>query len=300
MAAIALVTTDMSTIEFDDPDLEPIHAALVAAGHDTVQANWLDESVDWSAFDLAVIRCPWDYMSRVEEFLAWLDRVETLTTLWNPPAFIRWNLDKTYLLTLDHLGVPVVPTLVAASVDEVGEAIAAVVDAGFDNLVVKPTVSAGSKDTGLFSADDPAAVKLAEHIVAMGKQVIVQPAIPSVAEVGEQALMFFNGEFSHAFNKGPLLAHGGGLLSGDEYVEQLSLATPTVDELDVAHRVLDAVRSVAPGLEGRFPLYARIDLVATDEGPLLLEAEMFEPSYNVWLADGLVERFVAAVESVLG
>ncbi|NLA34725.1 MAG: hypothetical protein GX868_03445 [Actinobacteria bacterium] len=300
MAAIALVTTDMSTIEFDDPDLEPIHAALVAAGHDTVQANWLDESVDWSAFDLAVIRCPWDYMSRVEEFLAWLDRVETLTTLWNPPAFIRWNLDKTYLLTLDHLGVPVVPTLVAASVDEVGEAIAAVVDTGFDNLVVKPTVSAGSKDTGLFSADDPAAVKLAEHIVAMGKQVIVQPAIPSVAEVGEQALMFFNGEFSHAFNKGPLLAHGGGLLSGDEYVEQLSLATPTVDELDVAHRVLDAVRSVAPGLEGRFPLYARIDLVATDEGPLLLEAEMFEPSYNVWLADGLVERFVAAVESVLG
>ena len=299
MTRLALVTTDMSTIEFDDPDLEPIHAALLAAGHETVLASWIDPDVDWSGFDAAIIRCPWDYMSRVEEFLEWLDHVESQTMLWNPPAFIRWNLDKTYLLTLDRLGVPVVPTLVAADLDGVGESIAAVVEAGFDNLVVKPTVSAGSKDTGLFSAGDPEALKLAERIVSLGKQVIVQPAIPSVAEVGERALMFFNGEFSHAFNKGPLLAQGGGLLSGDEYVEELALATPTVDELDVAHRVLDAVRSVAPGLEGRFPLYARIDLVSTDEGPLLLEAEMFEPSYNVWLADGLVDRFVAAVEAVL-
>lgn len=296
MARLALVTTDLDTMEFDDPDLVPLHEALLAAGHDTELASWRDPGVDWGSYELAVIRCPWDYMDRAAEFTAWLDRVAEATTLWNPPELIRWNLDKNYLLELEAMGAPIVPTLVSSDMDGVREAIAAVVESGFADLVVKPTVSAGSKDTGLFAVGDPVAVELAEHILAKGKQVIVQPAIPGVAEVGETALMFFDGELSHAFTKGPLLAHGGGLLHGGEYVEELALTTPTLDEIDVAHEVIEAIRRVAPGLNGEPPLYGRIDLVATDEGPLLLEAELFEPSYNVWLAEGLSDRFVRAVE----
>lgn len=299
MAVLALVTQDMSTIEFDDPDLEPLQIALRSAGHEVVLAAWSDAAVDWAAFDLAVIRCPWDYMDRHAEFAEWLERVETATTLWNPPALIRWNLDKNYLLELEALGVPIVPTLVASTIAGVGEAIGAVSDAGFSDVVVKPTVSAGSKDTGLFSTGDAKALELAARIIGLGKEVIVQPAIPGVQEVGETALMFFDGELSHSFSKGPLLAHGGGLLHGGEYVEELALTAATVDEIDVAHRVMAAIRKIAPGLAGAAPLYGRIDLVSTDDGPLLLEAELFEPSYNVWLTDGAAERFVAAVEARL-
>ena len=80
-------------------------------------------------------------------------------------------------------------------------------------MVVKPTVSAGSKNTGLFRRGDPAARALADEILGLGKTVMVQPAIASVAAVGETAMLYFDGQFSHSVTKGPLLAEGGGLRS---------------------------------------------------------------------------------------
>ena len=295
MSRIALVTTDPGEIGFDDPDLIPLLEAIAAAGHEVTTASWRDDSAPWERFDLAVIRSPWDYMHHERRFLEWLEAVAQRTSLWNPPELIAWNLNKRYLLELDVHGVPVVPTLLATSPSEVGEAIEAIRDSGFDDVVVKPTVSAGSIDTGLFAANDPAAMELARHILKIGKTVMVQPAIPSVAEVGERALVFFDGELSHAFSKGPLLTHGGGLRSGT-YTEVLEFVTATVDEIDVASHAMEVIARSAPGLDGAAPLYGRLDLVATDDGPLLLEAELFEPSYNVWLAEGSAQRFVAALE----
>jgi hypothetical protein len=43
------------------------------------------------------------------------------------------------------------------------------------------------------------------------------------------------------------------------------------------------------------PLYARLDLVETNEGPALLEAELFEPSYFVHTAPASEARFASAV-----
>lgn len=48
----------------------------------------------------------------------------------------------------------------------------------------------------------------------------MQPAIDSVAMVGERALVYFDGVFSHALTKGPLLDLGGELLGG-VYTEQI-------------------------------------------------------------------------------
>ncbi|MEZ5138898.1 MAG: hypothetical protein R2711_09080 [Acidimicrobiales bacterium] len=47
--------------------------------------------------------------------------------------------------------------------------------------------------------------------MAGGRTAMVQPAAPSVAERGEVALVLVDGELSHAYRKGPLLAPGGGL-----------------------------------------------------------------------------------------
>ena len=63
-------------------------------------ACWDDPDVDWSRFRLAVLRSPWDYVPRYAEFLAWLARVERLTTVLNPPDVVRWSTDKRYLRDL--------------------------------------------------------------------------------------------------------------------------------------------------------------------------------------------------------
>ena len=126
-----------------DPDLPLARGALREAGLVVDLVRWDDESVDWAAYDLAVVRSCWDYAWRLEEFLTWADSVPRLR---NPVEVLRWNTDKTYLRDLQGAGLPVVPTVWdparAEDLPDAGE------------WVVKPSVSAGSRDTARWS--DPA------------------------------------------------------------------------------------------------------------------------------------------------
>jgi len=291
---IAFVTTDIP-IALDDPDRSLYTAALTAVGVDVAHHHWWDRTVDWAAFDLIVVRTPWDYPQRLPEMLAFLDRVEGLGTVRNPVGVIRWNLDKRYLADLADRGVPTVPTTYVTDEDRIG---AALTGADADEVVVKPTVSAGSADTGLFATDDPAAADLARTILDAGKTVMVQPAVASVAERGETAVLAFDGRVSHAAGKGPLLALGGGLRGGS-YLEAIAARGATADEVAVAERTLDAVASLGTERGWSAPeeplLYARIDVVTLDDGSAaVLEAELFEPSLFLPTDPDAAHRFAAA------
>jgi hypothetical protein len=295
MAVVALVTADSERVRTHDVDTAPLATALDAAGVETVVAFWDDTAVDWSRFDLTILRSPWDYTYRLDEFLAWLDRASPLTRIANPPQLIRWNLDKRYLADLAAHGASVVPTRFCTSIAEVADALTGT---GTPEVVLKPTVSAGSRDTGLFRAGDPHAAALAAGILDAGKTVMVQPAVPSVARHGERALLHVDGQFSHAISKGPLLALGGGLLGGD-YREVIAPVAPTDAEqrvaMDVMRAIAECMRERGMAAEDVVPLYARLDLVALDDGPALLEAELFEPQLFFRTSRASVDRYVAAV-----
>lgn len=295
MARIALISTNPESVGHDDTDLAPLCAVLESIGFDVAVPSWRDPAVDWSVFELAIMRSPWDYAQRLPEFLDWLDRASALTRILNAPEIIRWNLDKRYMAELADRGVRVVESHFCTSVVEVDAALALVTG---DRVVVKPSVSAGSRDTGLFERRDPRARELAEHIIGIGKTVMVQPAIDSVAKVGERALVYFDGAFSHALTKGPLLRLGGELLGG-VYSEQIDATEATAAEILLADTALQAMTTLflekGIGAGEATPLYARLDVVATDDGPALLEAELFEPSYFVDTAPRSEHRFAAAV-----
>ena len=91
-----------------DPDLPLASAALRDAGYEVDLVRWDDETVDWDAFALAVVRSCWDYAWRLEEFLTWAGSVPRLR---NGVELLRWNTDKTYLRDLEKAGLPVVPTV---------------------------------------------------------------------------------------------------------------------------------------------------------------------------------------------
>ena len=142
---VALVTARVAAAA--DVDLPPLLEALTGAGLAAEAACWDDPDVDWSRFGLAVLRSPWDYVPRYAEFLAWLARVERLTTVLNPPDVVRWSTDKRYLHDLAAHGVAVVPTTFHEP-DAPPPGPAHLVGPPADgDLVVKPVVSAGSKDT---------------------------------------------------------------------------------------------------------------------------------------------------------
>lgn len=297
MTQIALVSHGITDPAYVDHDLPLLVDALAPAGLPARVVLWTDPSIAWEKFDLVVIRSPWDYPWKSAEFLDWLNHVATVSRVLNAPDLIRWNIDKIYLRDISAVSdVPIVPTTFCTTIDEVAAACAAVDSA---RLVIKPSVSAGSQNTGLFDAGDPGALQLAGHILAIGKTVMVQPAIDGVQEHGEHALLYFNGRFSHAISKGPLLAVGGGLLGG-VYVEEIAGVDPGQAELAVGDALIAAVTTVLTdrGLNASdaLPLYARIDVVDDPEhGPLVLEAELFEPSLFLSSHPDAVGNFVAAV-----
>lgn len=297
MTRIALVSHGITDPAYVDDDLPFLVEGLIGAGFSATIELWTDQAVRWADFDLVIIRSPWDYPARAKEFLAWLDRVAALVPVLNPPDLIRWNIDKTYLRDIAAVSdVPLVPTTFCTNIDDV---IAACGRLDSARLVIKPSVSAGSRDTGLFDSGDPAAFRLAAHILSLGKTVMVQPAVEGVQERGEHALLYFNGRFSHAISKGPLLAVGGGLLGG-VYLEQVAPVSVDDSERVVGDALISAVGTVLRnrGLPEAdcLPLYARIDVVDDPvEGPQILEAELFEPSLFVDFHPDAVGNFVAAV-----
>lgn len=294
---VALVTTTPEEIGTFDLDMAELIGALGRAGIRAEAPVWHDVSVDWDGYDLVIIRSPWDYSRRPADFLEWLDRVSagSPNRVRNCAHTIRWNLNKRYLEQLQGQGVPIVPSSFASTVSQARHAIDGIVG----DVVVKPTISAGAKDTGMFGSDDPGALALAESIIVGGREVIIQRAIASVAERGETALLYFNGVFSHALIKGPILARGGTLLGG-EYTETVQPAEPTTAQFEVAQRTLAAAKDLirtsgSCDCRSTTPLYARFDLVDSEQGPLLLEAELFEPSYFVETSPGASDRFAQAV-----
>jgi glutathione synthase/RimK-type ligase-like ATP-grasp enzyme len=262
-------------------------SSLAAAGIDAEPAVWDDPGAGWDTYELVLLRSTWDYHLRPQAFLQWAESIGT--RLRNPPAMVAWNASKRYLADLASWGPATVPTTFVAPGDlpelpAEGE------------FVVKPSTSAGSKDTARYRAGDPAAAAHVEALGAAGREVMVQPYLSSVDETAETALVFLGGEFSHAMRKGPLLELGQGLEQDLFRPEEMSPREPSARQLELG-------RAVVGELSERIgvPLYARVDLLDSDAGePLVLELELIEPSLFLDFHPPAAERLVALLAAELG
>lgn len=297
---IALATYTLLP-ELDDDDA-PLLDVLASRGVHAEAVVWDDPAVDWGAFDLVVIRNTWDYMDRLEEYLAWAERVSQVTTLANPLEVVRWNTDKIYLRELERHGVAVVPTkyLDPAEHNE-GRKIHARTP-GRGQFVVKPTVSAGSKDTARYRSGDVddrgQAMRHTRRLLDDGRHVMIQPYLTAVDDVGETALIYVGGLFSHAVRKGAILRGFGDPLDEPFMAEEMSPREASAAERAVADAVIEALPELVGGCErAEFPLlYVRVDLVPDADGrPLVLEVEATEPSLFFRQAPGTIERFADAI-----
>jgi len=246
-----------------------------------VPVVWDDPAADWDAFDLVVLRSPWDYVERRDVFVAWCEAIGE--RLHNPPEVVRWNTDKRYLAELDAAGLPVVPTTFLAP--------GAPIVLPDGPCVVKPAISAGSRDTA--SHRDPkAAAGHAQRLLDEGRVVMVQPYVAEIDTEGETALLYFDGAFSHAIRKGPLLTGGAAEVDGLFAPENITPREPRPEERAVGDHVVAEV-------ERRFGrlLYTRVDVIGSD--PMVLELELTEPSLFFLHSEGAAERYAAAIRARL-
>jgi glutathione synthase/RimK-type ligase-like ATP-grasp enzyme len=275
-ARVALVTCSAFPQLGEDEPL--LLYALRERGVDAEPAVWDDGAVDWGAYDLVVVRSAWDYSTRRDEFVIW---ARSVPALLNPADVIEWNTDKRYLRT--------VPRAVPTTFVEPGDHW----DPPAGEYVVKPTVSAGSRDTARYRPGEEAAAR--EHVTALqaaGRTAMAQPYLGAVDAHGETALLFFDGEYSHAISKGQMLQPGQPPTGEVIYLEeQISARRPDPAEHAVADEVLGSLPWPRESL-----LYARVDLIPDADGsPRVVELELTEPSLFLSYSPGAPERLAQRV-----
>ncbi len=250
---------------------------------DAVVVAWDDSTVDWPRFDTVIVRSAWNYHDRRDEFVGWCRAVAAHSALWNPLSLIEWNTDKRYLDDVAGWGVPTVPTTFAAPGDGVdGELLTG-------DVVIKPSVGAGSNLVVRTRHDEPAARSHVAMLHAAGRTAMVQPYVAAIDARGETGLVYVGGEFSHAFGKEAILSRPIRSI-GELYVEeQIAPRVATNAERAVGDAVIAALPATA---------YARIDLLPGDDGPLVVEVEVTEPSLFLDCDPGAPARAAAAFRSL--
>jgi glutathione synthase/RimK-type ligase-like ATP-grasp enzyme len=285
---IALVTAEAARNL--DEDLPPLESALRNAGAEVVIAEW-DRPHDWGRFDVALLRSTWDYPQRLAEFFDWTGEVSAKTKLLNPLQVIKWSSDKHYLRDLLRADVPSVLTRFIEPGESAPWRIAEFLsEPNVDEFVVKPAIGAGSRDAQRFGPEEKEdAAEHAQRMLTEKRSVLLQPYLSRVDEDGETALIYFEGKFSHAIRKGPLLKRKEGPTTELFAKETITARVPDAAELRVGARAMQA-------MPFETPLYARVDLIRDEKGePVVLEVEMIEPSLFFPFAGGSAERFAAAV-----
>jgi len=262
-----------------DPDEELLLYALRQAGIRAELLAWDDSHADPGAFDLCVLRSCWNYYEDPKAFLAWIAAAASCSRLANPANVVRWNLHKRYLQRLEAADVSIIPTAWFEQGETV-DLIATMRARCWDDVVVKPAVSAGSFCTQRFRVDQVGEGQAFLAALVRERDAMVQRYMPAVEGAGERALVWISGKFTHAVRKSRRFAGG---------VERVSDALAVSDqETAIANRALSCV-------DGEL-LYARVDVVNDDDGNLLVsEIELMEPSLFLLQCPAALERFVRAI-----
>lgn len=282
MVARSVAFATSAALRDGAPDDRPALEGLRALGIEASPAVWDDPSVDWASFDAVVVRSTWDYPPRARAFLGWIERVHRQTSLWNAADLLRWNLDKRYLLELAGRGVPIVPTECVEPGSEFG-LVEIAVRRGWEELVVKPVVGADAFGLKLVGAGELPEGEAHLRTLLTSGPVLVQPLLPEARRRGERSLVFLEGRFSHAL----------------DYPFVLSGAPREGKAVAPEPRLAREFETLLKGLGSR-PLYARADLLPTDDDRWLLgELELIEPELFLRVDASSVGRFVDAIAARL-
>ncbi len=264
------------------PALTPGDALLAAA---LERSGATVEALPWDAVPpgdpgVVCLRSTWDYHHRWPEFRAWITGFGGgAVRLWNPAETVLWNADKIYLRELEQAGVAL-PRTRWIEPGERPDSDAVLREWRLPRAVLKPRISATAHGTHLIVPGRGPSEEDWSALDACGG--LLQAFVPEIESRGEISLVYLDGGYSHAVRKRPA---GGDFRVQREFGGTLEGVSPAEPVLAFGDGVLGAVT--------RPWLYARVDLVEADRGPLLMELELIEP--DLFLDATAAARFAAAL-----
>ncbi|WP_373741900.1 RimK family alpha-L-glutamate ligase [Neisseria sp.] len=186
--------------------------------------------------------CAWDYAAYPDGFTRWLTAAEQGGQWFaNPPALMRWNMDKRYLIDLAEKGIDVIPSATLPADETLIRR--TVRGRGWHTAVVKPLVGQSGRGVEKFVSDGPL-----PDLRQYPQGVLVQPYLQDIETEGEISMIFIGGTFSHAVKRQP---KAGEWRANSAYGVQVFPYRPSETALAAARRALSALPET--------PLYARVD-----------------------------------------
>lgn len=237
-------------------------------GWNAEEVSWRNKNVDWNSYDAVIIRSPWDYQDDPQAFMKVLQEIEQSdTVLENSLEIVKWNIDKTYLHDLESRGVEIVSSL---WYDNFSSDLfpSVFTDLGSQEIVIKPTVSAGADNTFRIHQSNYDVYIQDLEIVFVNRPFLVQPFMENITAEGEFSVFFFGDIYSHTILKTPKC---NDFRVQEEHGGRLSLVEPEDHLLKTARSMRDMIDPE--------PLYTRADYVRTADNTFaLMELELIEPS----------------------
>jgi glutathione synthase/RimK-type ligase-like ATP-grasp enzyme len=266
----------------------PLFNFLLNKGLNTELVIWNDPLVDWSKFQVAVLKSPWDYHEQFTTFNALLQKMDDMKIrVLNLSEIVRWNSDKRYLKDITASGLNVIPSVFFE------KGAKASLSNQFDlfntaKLVMKPCVSASAKNTLVVTQENLGERQQQLNEFLLSESFMLQPFVNEITD-GELSFIFFGGIYSHAVLKLPK--------KGDFRVQHFHGGTiknyyPEPKLLIYAQRYVDAFAKNC--------LYARVDGVMIKEEFYLMELELIEPYLFLETGKSAYELYYQALSGLIG
>lgn len=264
----------------DENDCFDFAAGLQELGHQVYFVNWRDllddrferifsyhagqfvAPMSLTQFDLVFVYKMEGFLFELPQFLAMVCQFEKhCGTVINHPRTIRHNIDKHYLFELAARGVRVIDSF------NVDDRLCDRLEKG-ERLVLKPRL--GERGHGIFRAESSADLK---RISGQESEYLAQAFMPEIRQ-GERSLVFLGYEFQHAVLKKPSAANPGEFRCNESLGGTVEVYQPTTDELEFCRHVLAVYDQ-----QLLCPVhFSRIDLISVEGAPMLVEAELLNPS----------------------
>lgn len=266
-----------------------VAATLADRGISCEPVLWNDPSVDWNRYAAVLLRSCWDYPEDRNRFRAMLDELERAgVPVCNPLPVLRWNLHKSYLTALDDAGVRIPPTTVLEQgTDTSLETVLRT--HRWEDAIVKPAIGAMSSQVWRTAVTEAAEDERQFDDLVSHHDVVVQEFVPEITD-GERSIVFFGGEYSHAWNSLP---------TDDDLTVFDGVDADYEPSSDIRAHAAAVVQAACDILEihasSHLP-YARVDYVHRESELLLMELELIEPYLGFERGEDTIDRFCDAVE----
>lgn len=285
------------------PDDQIAVDILRSAGHHIGAIIWGTALHTLPTLDLLIIRSPWDYMQQQNHhlFFCWLKTLQQLQIpIANPINFMQWLLDKHYLQDLQAHAINVIPTIYLPKGTNLDLRAYFFTQGSF---ILKPCIAAAG--VGLYfiqNEQDAISYQVEVNEQLQQQDYMLQEFITDITEQGEWSCIFLGGKYSHAIHKKPAIdsifvhAERGGSLTFTQ--------PPPLAVVEFAQQTYQKLFTIFKNVTGEsyqqnLLLYLRLDIINTQQGPVLIECEGVEPELFFRAHPPAAQQFCKAVHNIL-